>query len=295
MISLSTLIFATALAQTPGPLSSIPEKYLAPNPSPGKVVATVNGIPVTAKDVQSLMWPAYADTVVEEIINYVVVRSEAQKQSVKIPLQAVESEVAKQIKLTGDAISARPDQFPAGTTVDQVLRQQGLSRSLLYMGVETHMLAKSLILRTFDASDYAVIATIIISRKSDQTGDVADAAKRADAAYKELTQGAKWDEVLKTYTSPSELTRALPAKGVLGWRMISALPSSVQTELKHLRVGGYTTPALTENGFQIFRLDMMGKDAKGHDLDQLKEGYVMHGEPNFIAKLRKAAKIVHLR
>src|SRR5271157_5475571 len=145
MINLTTLILATVVAQSTGPLSSVPAKYLPPNPSPNKVVVSVNGIPVTAKEVDSLLWTCYSNTLVEEMINNLVVKSEAQKQSVKIAQKTIEAEVTRQIKLFADQIASRPDRFPPGMTVDRWLQQQGMGRSRITMDIETQMLLKSLI------------------------------------------------------------------------------------------------------------------------------------------------------
>jgi hypothetical protein len=69
-------------------------------------------------------------------------------------------------------------------------------------------------------------------------------------------------------------------------------PQSTQLEFKQIKVGGYTKPVLTQYGFQVFRLDMLGKDAKALELDKLKDDYVMANQQAFLNKLTKSAVIV---
>jgi hypothetical protein len=287
MISLSTLLAVAAVTQSSGALSSIPAKYMPPTPPPSKVVVVVNGIKVVEKDVAPLLWATYSPTITDEIISYLVVKAEAKKQSVHVSPKAIEAEVEKQIERTEAGIAAQPSKYP-GMTADQLLLENGISKPLLYMTAEAHLLTRSLILQKFNAAEFVKVATVIVRPKSDLASDVGDAAKKADTAYTELMQGGQWDQVLKTFADE----RGVEMHGVLGWRLANVFPASVQEEMKHLKVGGYTKPAYTPYGFQIFRLDMRGTEAKGADLDRLREEYAKEDEARFIAQLRKEAKIV---
>jgi parvulin-like peptidyl-prolyl isomerase len=282
MISLSTLIVAALVAPPVGPLASIPPKLLAPVPPPNKVIVTVNGMAVKASDVEALAWTWFSEQVREELINYLVVKTEAQKQSITLASKDVEAEVAKQIKLYAQQLG--PD-----VNVEQALKSQGLHRSRLYMGVETQLYVKKLLLRRFDASEFVSVSTIVIKPKSDMGSDVATALQKADEAYAKLASGTPWDDVLQAYTTDPN---GLKLKGVLGWRLISIFPANVQEEFKKGKLGVLTKPAQTPVGIQIFRLDKTGKGATGAELEDLKTQYVASSQTEFMTKLKKAAKIV---
>lgn len=286
MISLSTLIFAAVAAQATGPLGSIPAKYLPPKPPAAKVVATVNGQPVTVADVDSLLWNwRVSQSVLDEIINYLLVKTEAKKESVRVTPEQVDAELNKQIQLYSR-------QLPPGANVDQALQQQGYFRSKLYMGVETHLLMKSMLLKKFDATQNVKVSTVLVKEKTQQAADVTDAGNKAQEAYGQLIAGKPWETVLKDFAGDPN---AVQMKGLLGWRPLSVFPPTTQQEFKTLKVGGYTKPVQTQYGFQIFRLDMLGKDAKASDLDKLKDDYVMANQPILLAQLKKAAVIVRAK
>ncbi|MFN8220544.1 MAG: peptidylprolyl isomerase [Fimbriimonadales bacterium] len=129
---------------------------------------------------------------------------------------------------------------------------------------------------------------MIVRPKNEQTVALAEAIKRADDLYARLQKGESWDKVLQDTTNEPE---TLKSAGLLGWRQISAFPEVVRTEMTGLGVGKVTKPAQTVNGFQIFRIEAFGKDAKPEEMESVKDLYLSQARPEVFNKLRSAAKI----
>lgn len=259
----------------------VPAKYLVPAPNPSKVIAKVDGVEIKASDVEALLWEWRGQEATADLISYQVIKNAAKKEQVDVPDEVVQKELDRQLSLfTADVLQ--------GKTVDEYLMTQGFTRSRLWIRIKTELLLNKIAAKDFKAAEYIKISTIIVKPDSTSTAALTNAAKKADAFYEMLKKGDAWEKVLSLSTSDLQ---TLNAKGLVGWRKADALPPNVLQEVATLKAGGITKPVQTQNGFQIFRIEMFGKEAKGDDL-LAAEG--IHAASNKVAiarKIQAAAKI----
>lgn len=261
--------------------SAVPARYLPARPAADAVIAKVNGVPIKASDVEPLVWDWRSNEVVEELTNYHIVRLEAERLGVTVTPAEVETETEK-------ALRQLQDSLPQGTSLRSALESQGSAPSRVYVRVRTKLLLDRIVLKSFDPAGFVKISTMIVRPKNEQTVALAEAIKRADDLYARLQKGESWDKVLQDTTNEPE---TLKSAGLLGWRQISAFPEVVRTEMTGLGVGKVTKPAQTVNGFQIFRIEAFGKDAKPEEMESVKDLYLSQARPEVFNKLRSAAKI----
>jgi parvulin-like peptidyl-prolyl isomerase len=279
-MNLYTLALTLALLQSQG-IGDIPKQYLTASPPFDKVVARVNGKDIKASDVNDLLWQWRGSEATTDLISYVLIKTEAQKQQVDVSDKEVDEMLQKQI-------AQITPQIPQGRTVDDVLMDQGFPRSRLYLRIRTGMLADRLVLKGMDPAKFVKFSTIIVQPESAATTAISTAAKKADDLYARLKKGDDWDAVLNSAT---QNPNAIKSKGLVGWRELEALPEVTRTEMAGLKAGQFTKPVQTANGFQIFRIEIKGADAKGQDLEDLKNTYLQANRNAFLNKLRSEARI----
>jgi foldase protein PrsA len=277
---LQPLLLAIAVVQQTF-ASDLPKELVVAPPPPTQVMATVNGVPIRAEDVQAFLLEWRAQEVVEDLINYQVVRTEAQKHTISVTDQEVTEELDRLLKQV-------EEQLQPGQTLAETLLAEGQTRSRLFLRLKTEMLLRRLILRDFNQADYVKVSTMVFPAQSPQSDHVAEALKRAEEAYARLERGESWDDVLQSVTTDQ---RALAARGQLGWRQTTAFPETVQEQFKQIKITQVTKPAQTVNGFQIFRLEMTGRDASGDDLEELQNLFFQSMRNQKFEELRAAAKI----
>lgn len=262
----------------------VPAKYLTPAPTANKVVAKVDGVDIKASDVEALLWQWRGQEATVDLISYQVIKNASVKEQVAIDDTEVQKALDAQLaQLTPDILQ--------GKTVDEYLLTQGFTKSRLWIRIKTELLLNKIAAKDFKAEDYVKISTVMIKPENTSTKALTDAAKKMDVFYDMLKKGDEWEKVLSLSTSDQS---TLAAKGLVGWRRVDALPAMVRQELATLKNGDVTKPVQTQNGFQIFRIEMLGKDAKGEDLLSA-EGIHIASNKNAVAKrIHSAAKIEKL-
>lgn len=275
---------AVALAFVQGFSSDVPAKYRSPKPDSGAVVAKVNGVEIKGSDVESFLWEWRGAEAVQYLINYQLVKGEAEKLRITVPEKEVEDALAKGIK----DFEAN---LPPGQTLDAALQAQGYSKSRLYIHYRTEALLNAIALRHYDPKALVKVSTIVFRPDSEMATSMSAAINKAQAAYDRLKKGETWEAVFRASTNNPDLIKT---NGLLGWREITAFPPAVQTEIKQLKAGDVTKPAQTENGFQIFRIDVVGKDAKPAEEQEMRAAFVNGTKRSILDNLRKEAKIERL-
>lgn len=278
MVNLFTFI---AVAQTAAAFADIPKDYIAAKGKPTAIMAKVDGVAINQSTVEGLVWDWQSQAILNELIDYQIIRNEAKKQSVTVSVQEIRAAVQNAIKQYSESL-------PAGTNIDKELRKQGFTKSRVYLSWQAKMLAERLLMRRFDPKEFIKVSTIVIPIASKQATDVEAASKKATEAYNELVGGKDWPTVLKANVTDENV---INNGGQIGWRLMTAFPAEVQSEFKKLKTGSYTKPVQTNYGFQIFKIDGLGKDAPSAELALLKTQYVQGSQPSFIEELRKKAKV----
>lgn len=264
--------------------SQIPQQYKPTLPDSKKVVARMNGKDITVGEVLPYLWEWRANEALEDLLNYRLIKEEADKQLVSVTQEEVEKELKAQLDRVKSSI-------PPGDDLDTYIKEQGFPRSRLYLRLTAELLLDKIVLKSFDADKFVEVSTIIIRPRSEAATDLAEAIKQAQAAYDDLKKGQTWEIVLKKYGNEPN---AVSANGRLGWRMISVFPAPVKEDLLLIKTGEFTRPAQTQNGIQIFRLDRRGREAKGEDLEALRNQFRAEARQSILDQLRKNTKIERL-
>ena len=248
------------------------------------MLATVNGVPVRAAEVEPYLWDWRGFEALQDVVSYRLVEQAATSNAVTVSSeetqQAVDKEIVE-IKKTA----------PQNRALDEILREQGYPKSRLYMRVRSELIVNKIVLKTLKPAELVKVSTIIFHPASEQTPALSAAISRADKAYEKLHNGAAWNVIVAEGDNDA---RAQQSKGLLGWRKISAFPASVSAELANLKIGGITKPAQTQNGIQIFKLEARGADATGQNLEEMRAFFLSVNGPAVLNKIRGDAKIVRL-
>lgn len=283
--SLAPASAGNASDQTSGTLPPIPPTILPAPPAPDTPVLRVNGQPILARELQGFLWDWRVAEVMEDIITWRMLLDEAGKRQITLSNEAVEKELEAQI-------ARAKGQYPPGTNIEAQLRLQGFPKSRLYIRIQSEMLLDRIVMGEFDPAQFVDVSTVIFPPKSEQASDLAEAIRQAQDAYDALMRGDDWGEVLRrTVQDPS----ALQSNGRLGWRERSAFPASVREELLRLKPGGFTKPAQTANGIQIFRLEQVGSEARGEALEELRTIFRTTGRQSVLERLRRDTTVERLR
>jgi hypothetical protein len=266
------------------PVDDIPAKYRKAPPAASLVVARVNGVEIKAGDVESLLWEWRGFDAIQDLISYQLVKTEAQKQRIDVG----EAEVEKAID---EAMKEMVKGLPPGKTPEAALIETGFTRSRLFLRYRTEALIKAIIERSFNPKQLVKVSTMVFKPANEQASALSDAIKQAEAAYQRLQKGEKWDQVLASATTNPQVRQT---KGLLGWRDLLAFPSSIRAELEKMKPGGITKPAQTENGIQLFRLEMDSSTATPLEKEEMKRVYLASSRKPFLDRLRRESRIERL-
>ncbi len=263
-------------------LSAQAKTPTAPSTTPdSKVVLTVNGHKYTGKEVADFAY-AWNPSMAGQIMTiYQLVQDEAVKRGVKVTDAQVSQEVATQLQQFQASI-------PKGTSLEEALQQRGSTRFQLTHMSRIRLLLKGLTELDFKPDKYVKVAVLVIQPKSPSTDDAQAAIKSANAAYDALQKGQSWDTVLSQYATEPRLSAT---HGEIGWAPLEQLPPDAQTQIKTLKVNGFTKPLQSPSGWQIFRLEANGKDASTTDISEMKSRFLQNAPGELVNKLMKEAKI----
>lgn len=281
MLFLPAVAVALALSQGSASISKdIPAKYLTPKPAEGSVVVKVNGVEIRTGDVDDLLWQWRGYDVIQDLITYQTVKGEAERLRVNVSDQEVEEVMNKQL-------AAMEQKLRPGQTVDQELILQGFTRSRLFLRYRTEALLNALALREYDPKQLVKVSTLVFPH-TQEAASIGGALKKAEAAYDHLKNGESWESVMRGLTTDPNL---LKSKGLLGWREIGAFPEPVQKEIRTLKAGDVTKPAETENGLQIFRIEVLGTSAKPEEEKEMRAAFTNGAKQGIMNRLRAEAQI----
>jgi len=258
-------------------LMEVPGKYLQPAPQASQTVATVDGVEIKAKDVEDLLWQWRGNDAVRELVEYQIVKAEADKRGIKITPADVE------LKLN-DTIKSFNDQQP-GKDVDEALQTQGFTRSRAYLRLSRQVMLEKMALADFKPANYVEVSAITIKPGEGKT--IEQAVAEAKTAYEKLQKGGKWKDVLASTTSDANI---VGNEGRLGWRAMTIFPESTVAEMKPLKAGAYTKPVQTTSGVQIFRIEAKGDQIPSEKAEDLKQQYLAGAMAQLDKELHAKAK-----
>jgi len=260
----------------------IPPALLPPVPAPTAVMATVNGKPILASDIDKLMWDQFAYQATNDVILFRLIQARAATDKVSVTPAEIQATFDKQI-------ADIKTKVPAGQEMDTFLRQQGFPKSRLYLHIVADLLLTKIVDLKFKPSDYVSISAITIPTKTGSVDELHDATGKAQDVYNRLTKNNEdWDKVLASTNPPPQV---LQNHGVYGWVQVDAFPPLTKAEVKTLKVHQFTKPVQIQNNIQIFRIDAIGSDANVTGLEDLKKKYEDNAKRTLVGELQKDAKI----
>jgi parvulin-like peptidyl-prolyl isomerase len=264
--------------------SQFPTQHIGvTQPAPDKVIARVNGQDIKASDLQPYLWDWFSRVGVEDLIIQKLIADEAARLGVKVD----DKEVEKKFQ---EVINSYRQQLGTGETIEEWLARRSMSMSRIYVGVHRGQLLEKIAEREFAPKQYINLSVITVPAPDDLEGLTA-AINSMNKAYDRLKAGEDWLKVLK---SVSRDQKDVDAKGKLGWRPLSMFPENMQAELKGLKAGGYTKPAKTVAGIQLFRVDGKGDTATPQDIEDMRAFFLPRAQKDIMDKLWQNAKIERL-
>ena len=264
--------------------ADIPAKYQVKAPSRDTPIAKVDGVVVKASEVEDLLWEWRGREALADIISYKMIKAAADKAKVSVTDEDVDNAMAEQMTQLTPNVTG-------GKKPEDYLLDQGFTKSRLFLRVKTDLLLNQLAAVGFKADEYVKISTIIVKPDSISSSSLTAAIRKADLFYEKLTKGDSWESVLALSTTDE---RTLKAKGIVGWRRMDAFPKEVRDLFPTLKTGGYTKPVQTQNGIQIFKIDMWGKDATGDDREEAREIHAQSNKSQILQKIRDEVKVERL-
>lgn len=257
---------------------------MPPSPAPDAVVARVNGQDIHAKDVEAYLWDWRGSEVTGDLITHHLILAEAQRVGAQVSQAEIE-------QVYNGQMETMKTNVPPGQDLDSVLRQQGMPKSRLYLRIYTDLLLNQIALKEFKPADYVKVSTVAFIPKSDAAADLTTAIGRAQSAYDRLSKGGDW---MKEVNASDDDAALKQHNGVMGWRALSLFPGNTQAELKTGNAGALAKPTQAAKAIQVFRVEARGQDAKGKDLDELRQVFLSTSRQSVIERLRKDAKIERL-
>lgn len=265
--------------QTGGIQLGIPN--LRPAPEKDQVLVKVNGQEIKASDIAALLWDAKAEEILNEVTYFQLAKTEADKLGIFLTGKEIDDGVQREL----DAMKAN---LGPGQTLEQAMAATGQTRARLYLAVKTSLLLTKIAFAEFDPKLYVKVSTIIIKPASNSATDLASAIKIAQGAYDRLQKGDAWETVVDDVVT-DETGRE--TKGRLGWRLMSAFPDDVRSELGLLKSNQYTKPAQIQGGIQFFRVERFGKDLNKEELEQMRFDMTESLRFQAVNKIRKSMTI----
>ncbi len=263
---------------------NVPGRLLKPVPTPDQVLAKVGGTPITAKDVEPLLWEWRGKDALQDLISLQIAQVAADKAGVTVS----DAEVQARLDEVMEGIRTR---LQPGETLEQAMADEGTSPSRLYLRLRAETLLNRLVLGSFHQPDFVKVKTLIVPLAGSETKDLKAAIQTAELAYEEATKGKGWSEAIRRF---AEDEGARQSDGLLGWRHWDAFPEGLRTTVMALPQGGISKPAQTAHGIQMFLVEKLGKDAKGKDLEELREAFVRSERPDLVKKLRAEVPVERL-
>lgn len=262
-------------------LGDLPKGLVPTKPEPQTVLATVDGQPIRASEVEPFLWDWRSAEVLQDLVSYRSVLAFANREGVRVTEEEIREELNRQL-------AEVLQNAPAATDPKAQMRREGFPQSRLWLRVHSQLLVDRVLLKRFDPKNFVKVSTIVVRKKGDDADSVAEAAATAKRLHERLLAGEAWSNVLKEVTTDE---RVLSTEGSIGWKLLGAFSTPTAEELRKLQPGGVTKPALTANGFQIFRLDQVGQAAQGKELTELRALYLYSERPNLLRLIQESVKV----
>jgi len=263
--------------------SEIPATIRPRMPGPNQIIASVDGVPLTAGDLDPMVWQIYHKSIMRDFVDYLVVKNAAAAAKVTVS----EDEVNSRVSSFFDQLRTK---LRPGQTIEANLQENDFSDARIYLRAKTELLLEKIQLLGFHPGDWVRVSRMVFETPGKKPEIMKSEAAKALDFYNRLKGGSSWNQLLIQQTSDPAV---LQSKGNIGWHSLDIFPASTRDQFKQMKIGQVTSPVETATAIQIFRLDGLGEQAVGPDLEALKERFLA----STVAQTKKAildkAKVVY--
>jgi parvulin-like peptidyl-prolyl isomerase len=276
----------------------------APQPSPtaGKIVATVNGAPVTraavqrAKDAALLTGTALDDKqALRQVVGEELVRQEAERLGVSVTKNMVTERVAKVATAAGGLETLKSQLAASGLTMADL--SASVESVLLGEQVEAVKFADLRATRAEARAYYDKNRTLFSTPAAVDLGDIAVRTEAiAQSVVDRIAAGQSFESAARQFSADPELKSA---SGRLGWVQLSSLPAPARKALGRLKVAEMSAPLQVGPLWHVFKL--YGRRAASHRpfaavaqvvADELTRRQRSEALAKWVDQQRKTAEIV---
>jgi len=248
-------------------------------PQGDQAVATVDGVAITAKDVDQALWDWYSIDVIEELIFNQVVIGALKKQGITLSQKDADAFLNRLLDEAKQSI-------PPGADVEVELRKQGLPKSRLAARAATEVGLRQLTEARFKPEKFRKVAWLMIRPQG--TGDAETSAARMNAqqALAKL-ETEPWTTVVKT--SSQDVNSAM-RDGEIGWFDLAELPKDVSDAMLPLTAGQHTGIIESEGVLAIYHVMAVGPPPAS-EIDTVKAQFVARSLGKTFQGIKEQAKI----
>ena len=250
-------------------------------PAPDAVLATLDGKPITAAEIEPYLWSWKVRDVLREYADHRMILEAAAQRG----LVATDAEVKARLDLQ---LAAASTGLPAGGTVEDVLQARGLNVAHLAILSRSAVLLDKITESEYKPGGFVKFQALVVPVADGTPDALAKAQRKADLAYAALQTGKPWETVLKANEKDPN---AIPAGGLVGWRSLDLFPENLRAAFGNLKPGGFSRPVQTPKGIGIFRLIARGEAATPEETATLKRQFVEKSRSVVLQRLRAATKI----
>lgn len=270
-----------------GPFGVPKNKLMATWPA-NKAVATVNGQPIMASEINAFLWEWGANSVLQTLMVFKMIDQEAKKQGIVIP----EKEI---LKMMDESFKDLKPLIPAGRTLDQELMSRGTAWSRVYVQIRATQQLDKIIekgLKKNDLVDAAQIVIRIPGNTEDEQKKNKDATlEQAKKVSADIRAGTiTWDEAVAKY-SEDPFTKS--KGGDLGWRWKEELDAKFAEAVFALKAGEVSEPVDTTMGFLIIKPVKFGTQATPAEYSAAVKRIVEQKRGGIVREMQQKAKLVN--
>ncbi len=272
---MNAVIWAAAVFQAVSLSGLVPESKMQKPPSGNDVIATVNGRPIHASEVEKVLWDWVGYPLTQQVIGMVMVEEAAKTAGVSVTYEEVEAEVEKQVAQYRASV-------PEGRTFEQHLRAMGMPYSQVWVQVRQGLLFDKIAMKDFDPATLRKISHIVLKPKdfSEQARD--EAKLRARNIISWARGGETWASLVDAY---SEDQSTKPLNGNLGWIAPQDMTPDMAKAAGEAKSGDVIGPFETASGVVVVLVENAGPPPP-NELEAAKNIFLQRAQVRLQQKLR---------
>ncbi len=253
--------------------AALMEYWKAPDDT---VVGSVNGVNVTKRQLQKMMWFWLAPRMLQDMLNQEMIKKAAADAGVQLDWAEVNKKIDESLQ------QGRADD------IDELVAKAGATKQQFMSSIKLRTLAETAVTSQMDVpdSDYAdwIKARHILIRfpQDEKDKDKKDEIAKAkiDEIAAKLKDGADFAELADEYTEdPSNESGGVKKGGDLGWFSRGRMDPNFEKAAFALEVGQVSEPVKSYFGYHLIKLEEKGESATPEEKAQLRDMIVQQKAP----------------